>query len=144
MKKVIGIIMMVIMTMTAAIAAAEVTVNWDVKVTGIEVTDGETEFKENGWDFEIVVSIDEKMDEVKFEKNVIRFRDDEDCNYNDGYAVQMDEFGLAVDDGFLGHIDPEVAVCRTQNVAAVVEQLVKHLEKEFPESDFEVYVFENK
>jgi opacity protein-like surface antigen len=145
MKRIITLVVMTVMLFTAAFAAAEVTVSWDVEVTGIEVTDMEKEFVEDGWDLAIVVIHENPDSEVKMEKDLLRWTNDEDFNYNEAYTCLYDEYGLRV--GSLegaGSLDKSVAVCRTHDTACVVKQLVDYLEKNYPGKGFEMYVFENK
>ena len=143
MKKFVGTMMVVILLLMAVCATAEVTIYWNTEVTGIEITEGELEFKEEGYDFEIIVIESEPVDEIKMEKNIFRFTDDENCNYNKAYAIAYDKYGIAIDDGCFGNLGIEVANCRTKNNAQVVNQLKDYLEKNY-ERNFEMYVFENK
>ena len=146
MKKVITfVVVMMTVLFAAAFAVAEVNVNWNTEVIGIEVTDMEKDFVKDGYDLAIVVVIENPEDEVKMEKDLIRWTDDEENNYNEAYACLYDEYGLRV--GFqegTGNIQESIAVCRTHDSACVVKQLEDHLEKNFPDENFEVYVFENK
>lgn len=146
MKKVITfVVVMMTVLFAAAFAVAEVNVNWNTEVIGIEVTDMEKDFVKDGYDLAIVVVIENPEDEVKMEKDLIRWTDDEENNYNEAYACLYDEYGLRV--GFqegTGNIEESIAVCRTHDSACVVKQLENHLEKNFPDENFEVYVFENK
>ena len=144
MKKVIALVVMMVCLFTAAFAAAEVTVNWNTEVTGIEITDMEKEFIQEGYDLAVVVVIENPDDEIKMEKDLIRWTDEECTNYNATYACLYDEYGLKVGDlEGIGSLCDYVAVCRTHDSACVVKQLVDHIEKEFPENNFEMFIWEN-
>ena len=145
MKKVITLIAIMVCVFTATFASANVAVYWNTDVTGLETSSMEEEFAKDGYDLAIVVSIDDPEDEVKFEKDLIRWTDDEYENYNQAYACLYDEFGLCVEgqEG-TGSVSEHAAICRTHDSACVVNQLVSYLEDNYPGQNFEMYIYEKE
>lgn len=142
MKKIFGVILMAILLMTAALSVAEVKMYNNFIVTGLEETNDEREFINGGEvDLVIVVRIVKPNDEVVLEKNIIRYTDCEDDNYNEVYVLLYDEYGLVIDEG-TGFLPKYVADCHTRNNAQIVHQLKDYLETENPEDNFEMYVKE--
>lgn len=142
MKKVVTLVVTLAIVLCTAFAAAEVKIYDNFEVTGLEISDNESAFMNDGWDVIIVVECDELVNDIKCEKNIIRFTDESYSNYNDVYGLVYDEYGLIAYES-AGTIGTDVANCRSKSVSAVVLQLRDYLEKEYPENTFEMYVFEN-
>lgn len=142
MKKVFVMVMMMVM-MATTFAMADTYVNWNVEVSGLEVTHDETEFIKDGYDLVIVVVPGVPGSGVGYDKMLIRFTDDEENNYSEAFETAYDDYGYVIEQG-RGHIGEDRANCRMKDGTVVVRQLEDYINEKYPETKFEFYVYENK
>ena len=143
MKKVITLVVMMVVMLVTVSAMAEVKIYDNTDVIGLEQSESEQAFIDEGWDLIVVVECEKLTNNAMIEKDIVRFTDDANTNYNLVHGITYDKYGMINFEG-TGNMDERVANCRSKNVTAIVLQLRDYLEEEFPGENFEMYYIVNE